>query len=221
MNPAQQPEHLLSSASSSTASSATAKQITPAEPPTWRNLLDTAQHNNPARHNQFAQLATLQGGDEPRPAVRTVVVRGFLDDGRLMISSDMRSEKVQDLKQHPSCELCWYFTESREQFRLHARAHVVSAAEARHDARLEAAMNASWAQRSAAARQSHTWPQPMRKRDADSAFESPEPDQVPDHFAMVLLDVVTVDYLNIAQAMHTRTLFNKLGGQWRGRAVNP
>ena len=191
----------------------------------WRTLLETAQVANPQAHSRFAQLATLQGGAEPRPAVRTVVVRFFLNDGRLLISTDMRSEKVQELALNPNCELCWYFTETREQFRLSGRAHVVGADTARLDARLDKPMQRTWAERSAAARQSYTWPQPMNKRGDEQAFASPalsaEPTEIPAHFALLLLDVVTVDYLNIHANPHQRVLFNKLGGQWRGRAVNP
>ena len=187
----------------------------------WRNLLSLAQANNPAPHARFAQLATLQGGAEPRPAVRTVVVRGFLDDGRMLISTDMRSEKVAELAAHSACELCWYFADTREQFRLNGRGHIVAAPTARLDARLDLPMQATWAERSNQARQSYTWPQPGRRRDADGLYALKEPSEIPAHFALLLIEVVTVDYLNIAASPHERTLFNKLGGQWRARAVNP
>ena len=187
----------------------------------WKTLLAQAQAANPQPHNRFAQLATLRGGAEPRPAVRTVAVRFFLEDGRLMISTDTRSEKVQELAANPVCELCWYFTETREQFRISARAHVVPAGIAQLDGRLAEVIQRTWLERSANARQSYTWPQPLRKRDEQSAYAASVPDEIPDNFALLLLDIVTVDYLNIAEQPHQRCVFNKLGGQWRGRVVNP
>jgi pyridoxamine 5'-phosphate oxidase len=187
----------------------------------WHTLLATAQINNPAAHNRFAQLATLQGGQEPRPAVRTVTVRFFLDDGRLLISTDMRNEKVVELAINPACELCWYFTESREQFRISGRAHVVSAADAQCDAKLEAAMQRTWNERSTAAQQSYTWPQPKRRLDDAAQFSQAVPTQVPANFALLLIDVVSVEYLNIASQPHQRVSFSKLGGQWMPRAINP
>jgi pyridoxamine 5'-phosphate oxidase len=187
----------------------------------WRDLLASAQQNNPEAHNRFAQLATLQGAEEPRPAVRTVVVRFFLDDGRLLISTDMRNEKVTELAANPACELCWYFTQSREQFRISGRAHVVSAADARCEAKLDAALQRTWTERSSAAQQSATWPQPKRRLDELSLFELAVPEQPPEHFALLLLDVTSVDYLNIASQPHQRVAYSKLGGQWMPRAINP
>lgn len=192
-----------------------------ASPSNWQHLLAFSQANNPAPHNRFAQLATLQGGQEPRPAVRTVTVRFFLDDGRLLISTDMRNEKVAELAVNPSCELCWYFTETREQFRISGRAHVVSADDARCEAKLDAAMQRTWNERSAAAQQSYSWPQPKRRLDDAAQFEQAVPTQVPANFALLLIDVVSVEYLNIASHPHQRVAFSKLGGQWMPRAINP
>jgi pyridoxamine 5'-phosphate oxidase len=187
----------------------------------WRELLDAAQANNPQAHNRFAQLATLQGGDVPLPAVRTVAVRFFLDDGRLLISTDTRAEKVAQLAENPACELCWYFTETREQFRIQARGHVIAAPQARLEAKLDAALQRTWGERSAAAQQSFTWPQPKRRVDDAAAYAHEPPAQAPDNFALLLLDVVTVDYLNLATQPHQRVMFSKLGGQWLPRAINP
>jgi PPOX class probable FMN-dependent enzyme len=187
----------------------------------WRTLLTAAQTNNPQAHNRFAHLATLQGGDTPRPAVRTVTVRFFLDDGRLLLTTDTRADKVAELAENSACELCWYFTQTREQFRFHARGHVISAPQARLEGKLDEAMQRTWNARSSAAQQSFTWPQPKRRVDDAAAYAKDVPTQVPDHFALLLLDVVTVDYLNLATQPHQRVMFNKLGGQWMPRSVNP
>jgi pyridoxamine 5'-phosphate oxidase len=189
--------------------------------PPWQELLTLAQAHNPQPHNSFAQLATLQAGSEPRPAVRTVALRFFLDDGRLLLSTDVRSEKVADLSANPACELCWYFTETREQFRLAARGHVIAADEARLEAKLDAALMRTWAERSEASRQSHSWPQPKRRLEAAAQFQKETPSQPPAHMALLLLEVVSVDYLCLTAQPHQRLLYSKLGGQWTGRAVNP
>jgi PPOX class probable FMN-dependent enzyme len=190
-------------------------------PVNWQALLASAQSNNPDAHNRFAQLATVQLGQEPRPAVRTVAVRFFLGDGRLLISSDMRNEKMAELAANPACELCWYFTQTREQFRISGRAQVVSAVEARLEAKLEGAMQRTWDARSAAAQQSYSWPQPKRRLDETKQFEHGVPAQPPDHFALILIEAVSVDYLTLATQPHQRVAFGKLGGQWMPRAINP
>jgi hypothetical protein len=133
----------------------------------------------------------------------------------------MRNEKVAELAANPACELCWYFTETREQFRISGRAHVLSAADARLEAKLDDAMMRTWTQRSEASRQSVTWPQPKRRLDEAAHYALETPAQPPEHFALLLIDVVSVDYLNIACQPHQRVVFSKLGGQWMPRAVNP
>lgn len=189
--------------------------------PSWQALLDTAQHNNLQPHNRFAQLATVQCGSEPRPAVRTVTVRFFMDDGRLLITSDMRNEKVMELAANPACELCWYFTESREQFRLSGRAQVIDAAQAGLEAKLDGALQRTWSERSVKSQQSITWPQPKRHLESIERFELPAPSKPPVQMALILIDVGSVDYLDLTSNPHQRVLFTKLGGQWMPRAVNP
>lgn len=190
----------------------------------WRTLLAAAQTRNSVSHMPFAQLATVAAGTqghETRPNVRTVATRFFLDDGRLLISVDARSDKMADLTEHPLCELCWYFTETREQFRLAARAQLITAPQAKLEAKLEDALNRTWQQRSTVSRQSFSWPQPKRKRGDAAAFELPEPSVPPDHFTLLLLDINAVDYLSLASVPHTRRMFSKLGGQWLDRPTNP
>jgi pyridoxamine 5'-phosphate oxidase len=128
---------------------------------------------------------------------------------------------VAELAAYPACELCWYFTESREQFRISGRAHVVSADAARCEAKLDAALQRTWNERSSAAQQSYTWPQPKRRLDDAAQFMLEVPEHAPAHFALILMDVVSVDYLNIASQPHQRVAFSKLGGQWMPRAINP
>lgn len=65
--------------------------------------------------SRFLQLATVTV--EGDPAVRTVVFRGWHDDPEesnksigLLTTTDIRSQKVSELRHHPFAELCWYFT---------------------------------------------------------------------------------------------------------------
>ncbi len=187
----------------------------------WQELLSQAQLQNPQAHNRFAQLATIQDVGSPRPAVRTVTVRFFLDDGRLLITTDSRADKVSELMANPACELCWYFTETRQQFRIQAKGHIITATQARLEGKLDAALTKSWQQRSTASQQSLTWPQPRRRIDEPASYQHETPNEVPNNFALLLLEVITVDYLNVAAQPHQRVLYSKLGGQWLARAVNP
>ena len=50
---------------------------------------------------------------------KAALCRGFVEGSDdLMFCTHARSAKVHELGVRPTSELCWYFTETREQFRL-------------------------------------------------------------------------------------------------------
>ncbi|MEO8891182.1 MAG: pyridoxamine 5'-phosphate oxidase family protein, partial [Coleofasciculaceae cyanobacterium] len=85
---------------------------------TWRSLLARAiHHNRSLPYSRYFQLATIRA--DHRPANRTVVFRGFLDEtDQLKMITDFRSAKVEQIQQQVWGEACWYFPKTREQFRL-------------------------------------------------------------------------------------------------------
>ncbi|KAF6175059.1 hypothetical protein GIB67_026198, partial [Kingdonia uniflora] len=96
----------------------------------WKQLLLQAlETNSKLKHSSFFQLATI--GSNGRPANRTVVFRGFEEgSNKIQINTDSRSCKVDDLKGCPFAEvicpeICWYFTDSWEQFRINGRVDVI------------------------------------------------------------------------------------------------
>ncbi len=84
----------------------------------WRPSLDLALHRNrQSPQARFVQLATIR--ENGRPAVRTLVFRGFLGEThQLTFATDGRSVKAAELEQLPWAEACWYFHLTREQFRF-------------------------------------------------------------------------------------------------------
>ncbi|XP_055803964.1 pyridoxine/pyridoxamine 5'-phosphate oxidase 2-like [Solanum dulcamara] len=53
---------------------------------------------------------------------------GFQDAAdKIQINTDSRSRKIEDLKHCPFAEVCWYFTETWEQFRIHGRVDMIDA----------------------------------------------------------------------------------------------
>ncbi|MEM9875489.1 MAG: pyridoxamine 5'-phosphate oxidase family protein, partial [Myxococcota bacterium] len=129
----------------------------------WHDDLEVAR----IRHRRdptggYAQLATVDGSGRPR--CRTVVVRD-VDAARdtLAVVFDARSAKHQELRATPWVEMCWYFRKTREQFRLHGRAHTGDAS----------VRDAFWRRLSDAARRTFSWPAPGAPRDETAA---PDPD---------------------------------------------
>ncbi|XP_042012653.1 pyridoxine/pyridoxamine 5'-phosphate oxidase 2-like isoform X2 [Salvia splendens] len=84
----------------------------------WKQLLlSSIEANSHLKHHSYFQLATVSSNN--RPSNRTVVFRGFQDDGdKILINTDTRTRKINDLKHCPFTEICWYFMESWEQFRI-------------------------------------------------------------------------------------------------------
>jgi PPOX class probable FMN-dependent enzyme len=125
----------------------------------WRSLLSAALHRNRSQpHARYFQLATVTPAGYP--ANRTVVFRGFLDEQQntLKIVTDLRSQKIQDLKHQEIAEICWYFTKTREQFRIRGKLQLVTSEEA--DSQLQLARQTTWENLSDAARSQFTWSDP-------------------------------------------------------------
>ena len=87
---------------------------------------------NKAPASRFAQLATVRA--DGTPACRTVVFRGFtagvlpgLPSCALQFSTDTLSEKCEQLAANPAAELCWWFPESQEQYRVQGTLQLVTA----------------------------------------------------------------------------------------------
>jgi pyridoxamine 5'-phosphate oxidase len=188
----------------------------------WRASLVLALYRN--RHvaqARYLQLATIR--PDGRPANRTVVFRGFLGEtDSISIVTDDRTAKVRELDAVPWAEACWYFPMTREQFRLGCRATVV-----RGDAGDEAAQRArrdAWRELADATRRSFTWPAPGEPRDRGVPFteEVPDPETPPSSFALLVLDPIEVDHLELDGSPQNRWAYRRDDdGQWTGREINP
>ncbi|KAA8516196.1 hypothetical protein F0562_019375 [Nyssa sinensis] len=93
----------------------------------WKQLLLNAlESNSNLKHASFFQLATI--GSNGGPSNRTVVFRGFQENSdKILIHTDCRTRKIDDLKHCPVAEICWYFTDSWEQFRINGRIDIIGA----------------------------------------------------------------------------------------------
>ncbi|HEY9663119.1 MAG TPA: pyridoxamine 5'-phosphate oxidase family protein, partial [Allocoleopsis sp.] len=128
----------------------------------WRSILTGALHRNrslPDSH--YVQLATVRA--DGRPANRTVVFRGFLDNtNQLKFITDARSEKAEQIAAHPWGEVCWYFPNTREQFRISGKLTLVG-----HKFSNKALLKArqlQWQEISDSARSQFTWATPGKPR---------------------------------------------------------
>ncbi len=177
----------------------------------WRSPLARSLHKH--RHwpqARYLQLATVTPTGEPTN--RTVVFRGFAENSDdLQFVTDRRSAKVQHLQVNPRAEACWYFAETREQYRIAGAVQMVTG-----DERLPL-----WEALSAKARQQFVWPHPGQPRAAPEAFAIAAPALPPETFWVLRLQPDRVDRLALRGAPQDRWHYWREGDTWHTTAWNP
>ena len=188
----------------------------------WRSPLVCALENNSnLAYARYLQLATVRA--DGRPANRTVVFRGFLEDSnQLQFVTDSRSEKAEQIQHHPWGEACWYFPQTREQFRIFGQLTLVQSQDS--ETALQQARQTTWQQLSDASRLQFAWPHPGENRADATAFSPspPDPDLPLANFCLLLLEPVEVDRLELRGDPQNRWLYRRESYQsWSTQAINP
>lgn len=190
--------------------------------PDWRQILTGVLHRNRKQpYSRYFQLATVQ--TDGYPANRTVVFRGFLNDtSQLKIIVDSRSQKIDQIQHQPFAEACWYFTETREQFRLAGKLTLIGVDY--DDAELQKSRVSTWQELSDNARVQFAWAHPGKERATSEAFAPPLPDAMNPlpNFCLLLLDPVKVDHLQLRGEPQNRYLYTCDNlGNWSCVEINP
>jgi PPOX class probable FMN-dependent enzyme len=188
----------------------------------WRSFLANAlKKNRNQPHSRYFQLATVRS--DGIPANRTVVFRGFLSDtNKLKIITDARSEKITEIQNQSRGEICWYFTNSREQFRIAGNIIIIDANY--QDSELLKVRESTWQDLSDNARIQFAWAHPGEARANPEAFSPPQPDENEplENFCLLLFEPVKVDYLRLRGEPQNRTIYVKNEtGIWDITEVNP
>ena len=179
-------------------------------------LRHTIRKNKRTRENSYFHLATI--ASDGSPSNRAVVFRGFLPGtDSLKIVTDTRSKKVLELQDNPVCEVSWYFSHSREQYRIKARADILKKATS-----LERAE--SWKKLSEHARTQFFWPMPGRVYDPQQTLEQDSElnlNQPPATFALIILEPFSVDHIQLKGGPQTRRISVLENTVWKYVNVNP
>jgi len=183
--------------------------------PPWRPLLRGArQREGRAPGASWLQLASVAADGTPR--VRTLVFRGWSDEGDLELLTDARSEKPGELSAQGQVELCWLFRKAREQFRLRGLAQLLSAGDDPE------ALNAHWQRLAPAGRSVWAWPHPGEPFEA----AGPWPDSIadgeppPPHLLLIRIQIQRVEQLDLKAHPHRRCCWER-GDDWIERRLNP
>ncbi|MEA5581764.1 Npun_F5749 family FMN-dependent PPOX-type flavoprotein [Nodularia harveyana UHCC-0300] len=189
----------------------------------WRSAIAHALHRNRSLvYARYLQLATV--GENNRPANRTVVFRGFLEDSnQLKFITDARSHKVDQIKKQPWAEICWYFPKTREQFRISGCLTLIGDDDS--ESSIQPARIKTWQELSDAARLQFAWPDPGKPRvNEPAAFEPspPNPIQPVPNFCLLLLEPVEIDHLELRGEPQNRRIYSwDEEKEWCIQEINP
>ncbi|KAK7292830.1 hypothetical protein RJT34_15684 [Clitoria ternatea] len=164
----------------------------------WKQLLLNAlETNNHLKHSSYMQLATI--GTNGTPSNRTVVFRGFQDNtDNFQINTDTRTRKIEELKVCSSAEICWYFTDSWEQFRINGSIDIIDGLNP--DPLKLQQREKSWFASSLRSRSQYLRPNPglpcLNEQAQPDISLDPSTGPV-DAFCLLILEPNQVDYVNL------------------------
>lgn len=207
--------------------------------PIWRQRLARSLHINRSQvHSKYYQVASVCPSG--RPKNRTMVFRGFLMGTQNLLSvTDLRSEKVSEWQGEEKLhfEICWYFTGSREQYRVAGEVALISNVleSSYQDLDLGELTKTSlikqqWSNLSSNAKEPFFSSSPKAPFDDNSTLLTPQEEpttsandvnmESSDNFCVIVFTPLTVDYLNLKSKPQQRCLYDIQDG-WKEQEVNP
>ncbi|MBU3022728.1 pyridoxamine 5'-phosphate oxidase family protein [Aestuariibacter sp. A3R04] len=184
--------------------------------PEWMGKLKKSlQQTRGAPESRYFQLATCDFRGMPQ--VRTLVLRELDSTSTILYAfSDLRTEKIAELRQCNDCALCWYFAANREQYRMSCKATVVTIQSDPNRLR------ACWNTMSEQGKKQYFWGHPKALlADSQTIKSEATTSEPPSHFCLIALEPYEVDYLSLKATPHHRMLHTKNNDEWVARAVIP
>lgn len=185
----------------------------------WRSPLQRAlQKNRSQPFSKYIQLATVT--KEGNPSNRTVVFRGFLENSNIIqIITDTRSEKYSHLQNNPIGEICWYFSKTREQFRIRGKIDLIT--ESSENLDLRKARQQAWEKLSNNGKEQFYW-HPPGERKKEMPIVKIDEENPPPNFCLLLLNPDKVDHLELRGNPQNRYLYIlDAENQWQWQEINP
>ncbi|MDT0594324.1 pyridoxamine 5'-phosphate oxidase family protein [Glaciecola petra] len=218
--------------------------------PPWRQSLARSLHKHRSKpESKYFQVASVDSDGKPRN--RTMVHRGFLDGSNSIIAiSDTRSAKFNDFANLAEAEICWYFSITREQYRIQSKVvmHRLTKNDGEETLATTSLLQVVWNTLSDAAKSQFYWPSPKsdaiqnqsqnqneaKKSSIPKEHSSPECYKtLPANFAVLIFSPLEVDYLHLKTQPQTRIIYsvNKpkldenanclIDETWCEKSVNP
>ena len=179
--------------------------------PPWLSLLSSAKRKeSKLGSSRLVQLATI--GTDNKPRVRTVVFRGWSKSFQMLIYSDKRSQKFDELALNNNVEICWLFFKSKCQFRFRGKSTI--------DLRKEHLLH--WDQLSDKSKAMWNWPCPGEQFVLDQINDKSinAKQGISDNFAVLKIEIIEVDQLLLSNPVHIRRRWIRKN-KWNEERINP
>ena len=176
--------------------------------PLWRQRLKASQSKEGnLASNRWIQLANVSENNQPR--VRTVVFRGWLDNSTMLIYTDKRSEKYEDLKNNDNIEVLWLFFRTKSQYRFKGRISELKD----NDKYWDNLFNRS--------KDQWFWPSPGKVIDQKNDISLIDNKLAkPNNFSVLKIKINEVDLLKLEKPLHKRYIWKEIDN-WKCIEVNP
>jgi PPOX class probable FMN-dependent enzyme len=209
-----------------------------------KNVKDEANNNAASsEHSTEKAFANIPSNSAITVENRTMVFRGFVDNSHTILAiTDSRSDKVEQWQDNQQSQICWYFTKTREQYRISAIVSLLNGYPSQSqidfdnmsgdvtnsiEERVEKnkALRADvWSRLSDKAKEQFFWPDPKQEvghDDEKHAKMKNDADEIPRNFTLVCFHPYYVDYLNLSTSPQTREINECIDSIWTSNAVNP
>ncbi|ORM79987.1 pyridoxamine 5'-phosphate oxidase family protein [Pantoea eucrina] len=179
----------------------------------WQKLTHAVSARSPFTLMQLASVA-----ENAQPKIRTIVLRDFsLAPASLLFTTDVRSAKVQEMRDNPQVSLLGWDVENSFQLRLEGKAGCVDEGELRRTV---------WQKLRPAAQQLFYSPDSpgeilddpdaLRSGHASASLADP-----PENFALIRIMIERVESLDVSSEPHQRREFLLRANGWTGRWLVP
>ena len=177
----------------------------------WQKLTHAVSARSPFTLMQLASVA-----ENAQPQIRTIVLRDFsLAPASLLFTTDVRSAKVQEMRDNPQVSLLGWDAENSFQLRLEGKAGCVDEGELRRTV---------WQKLRPAAQQLFYSPDSpgeilddpdaLRSGHASASLADP-----PENFALIRIMIERVESLDVSSEPHQRREFLLRANVWTGRLL--
>lgn len=194
-------------------------------PSPWRSDIVRALYQNKSRADaKYFQLATVS--PMGLPSCRTVVFRGFeANSNNIIIHTDSRSVKISHIEHNPQVEICWYFPNSREQFRVVGKAIIIDG-----KSQPKSLRNHHWHNLSNSAKSAYFQAEPgsiLGLNDQHQAVVEHPGDMrdAPDQFVLLSVIPDQVEHLQLKPNPHKRLVYHlqhdQVDHQWLRKEIHP